>query len=676
MKPTSLQTTFAKLEWSADGLPRSAKFNDIYFSSTDPLGESNHVFVAGNRLVERWQEGNIQTFLIAEVGFGTGLNFLNSWYQWRLVHKPHSADRKLHYIGLEKFPVAPDDLARIYAHWPSLSQESDIFLHHYCSHIHSSGWHRLHLKEYLTLDLYLGDAREQLVARSLMDQKVDAWFLDGFSPRHNSALWSSHLLRLITAHSRPGTTLATYSAAGQVRRALETAGFKVRKTPGFGNKRHMLNAEMIPRDSAKVKSISAPIDSNSQPWFQYSPIRPQQNSAIVVGAGLAGAHCAAALARRHWQITVLERAAEPATGASAIEQLALRLRLYRQPNLEALFFLQAYLQAVVCYANLGGPDKSGWHHSGVLQLPDAINQTKRFDPQKLVDCYATAIVRLADKSNYNVQALNKDYAQTHCLWFPLGGWAESAKLCRRLLSHPNIKLLCEKQANTLLYQPDTECQWQVLGPNNEELATGSTVVLALGNQLQHFTQTQNLPLLLSPGQSTRIRRDPAIDSVDYVVCGERSLLPPMNKQRILSASYRQSTAGLELRCEDDKNNLAAYNRLFPALKKPKKISSQLAVRATTPDRLPLVGRLPDIQAMRGRFAALSKNAHHQFDEPGCYYEGLYVSAGHGSTGLCTTPLCAEFLASLITSDCLPLTQHSMNLLNPARFVIRDLKRQR
>ena len=693
MNASPLYNQFARLDWSTDDQPRSVDFDDIYFTSGDALAESDHVFAAGNRLTERWQRQTTGTFCIAELGFGTGLNFLNSWHHWRSFGGPCTRDRSLHYIGLEQYPLTVVDIARVHACWPALSDESVALLRHYPRHFHSSGWHRLHLDHQLTLDLYLGDAREQLATRSLMDRKIDAWFVDGFSPGRNPALWEPRLLQLIAAHSRIGTTLTTYSAAGQFRRDLAAAGFRVSRKPGFGSKRHMLSAELRDKKPPTCAGECIIPERTNQPWFGFSRSRPQLNKAIVIGAGLAGAHCAAALARRHWQVTVLERSCRAAAGASGIRQLALRLRAYRQANREARFYLQAYLQAVACYASLGEPEQSGWHASGVLQLPGAVNQANGYDPERLASGYADALVRLTGQQEFpchgSATASGRAVArqlnpgkntedaeqQPQWLWFPLGGWAEPVSLCRRLLSNSSISLLYGKEAISLVYRPGEPQQWQVLGLDDEVLASAPAVIIATGECLGNLDQTRDLPLLLSPGQSTLISQDPSLDKVDYVVTGERSLLPPLGHQRTLSASYRAAAEGMDLRPEDDEKNLAAYRKLFPSAKQPQIIGSQLAVRASTPDRLPLVGPVPDIGAMRTRFAALSRNARQPFKAPGCYYRGLYISAAHGSSGLCTTPICAEYLASLISSECLPLNQPGMNLLNPVRFVIRELKKQ-
>lgn len=84
--------------------------------------------------------------------------------------------------------------------------------------------------------MIIGDARHTLPA---WDGVADAWFLDGFAPARNPELWEAPLLAQVAAHTAPGGTFATYTAAGAVRRALDAAGFDVARVPGYGRKRHM-----------------------------------------------------------------------------------------------------------------------------------------------------------------------------------------------------------------------------------------------------------------------------------------------------------------------------------------------------------------------------------------------------------------------------------------------------
>lgn len=211
----------ADLSWRDDAIPVSRRFDDPYFSLAGGLAETDHVFLQGNRLPDRLQDG----FRIAELGFGTGLNLMATMALWSRLNRPGT----LHYTSFEAFPMAPADLARAHAAFPDLAPIAASLAPLW------TGATTLSLPG-LSLRLILGDARNTLPAWA---DQADAWFLDGFSPAKNPEMWSEALLSEVARHTAPGGTFATYTAAGAVRRALSTAGFTVTRTQGFARKRHM-----------------------------------------------------------------------------------------------------------------------------------------------------------------------------------------------------------------------------------------------------------------------------------------------------------------------------------------------------------------------------------------------------------------------------------------------------
>lgn len=214
------------LDWNGN-VPVARRFDDPYFSLSDGLAETRHVFLDGNGLPGRFGQG----FHIAELGFGTGLNALAALAAWREA----GIDGPLLFTTFERFPMAAEDMARALAVYPELLAEAQPILTAL-----AVGKTRIGLPD-LTLEIVVGDAR-----RTLPDWpgRADAWFLDGFSPAKNPELWEPALLAQVARHTRAGGTAATYSAAGHVRRALEAAGFIVERRPGFGRKRHMTAARL------------------------------------------------------------------------------------------------------------------------------------------------------------------------------------------------------------------------------------------------------------------------------------------------------------------------------------------------------------------------------------------------------------------------------------------------
>lgn len=227
----------ANIEWR-NGQPYACNFQDVYFSTDNGLLETDYVFLQGNNLATRWLNPDMQTFKIAETGFGTGLNFLYASKAW-LETAPQQA--KLHYISVEKYPLNIQDITSALNFWPQLKAISEPFILQYERLI--GGIQTILLYDNrVQLSLLIGDATECL---SQVDDKIDAWFLDGFAPAKNPDMWQAALFQQIARLSTPPATFATFTSAGDVRRGLIDAGFEVSKRAGFGKKREMLTGRFI-----------------------------------------------------------------------------------------------------------------------------------------------------------------------------------------------------------------------------------------------------------------------------------------------------------------------------------------------------------------------------------------------------------------------------------------------
>lgn len=210
------------LNWRDGVVPVSTRFDDPYFSLDGGLEETRHVFLAGNGLPGRFRDG----FHIAELGFGTGLNMLATLIAWAGCGRPGV----LRFTSFEAFPLAREDIARALTAFPEAEAVAGPFLEAW-----GRGERRMLLPG-IELEVVIGDARTALPG---WEGRADAWFLDGFAPARNPEMWSPGLMAEVAAHTAPGGTLASYTAAGHVRQALSAAGFEVERRPGFGRKRHM-----------------------------------------------------------------------------------------------------------------------------------------------------------------------------------------------------------------------------------------------------------------------------------------------------------------------------------------------------------------------------------------------------------------------------------------------------
>lgn len=212
----------SKIEWRGE-VPISARFGDPYFSLKDGLAETRYVFIEGNDLLTRFRDG----FHIAELGFGTGLNFLATLQAFRDA----GTKGTLHFTSFEAYPMAHGDIARALSRFDDLP--IDLLLDQGVPE-------RLSGPDF-ELTVITGDARKT-VPNWLF--RADTWFLDGFAPAQNPEMWEDPLLQAVAAHTAPGGTFATYTAVGRIRRSLAEAGFVVERIKGFNAKPHMTRGRM------------------------------------------------------------------------------------------------------------------------------------------------------------------------------------------------------------------------------------------------------------------------------------------------------------------------------------------------------------------------------------------------------------------------------------------------
>lgn len=210
------------IEWRGCGSPYSVQFNDGYYGSEDGLAEARHVFLTGNELPQRFHGG----FHIAELGFGTGLNMMAVWQAWKQSGVPGA----LRFTSFEAFPLTSADIRRALAPFEEILPLAEDFLVHWDKGQMSGAFPDLVFK------IILGDARKTVPQ---WNGRANAWFLDGFAPSRNPQMWQHELLHSVAEHTELGGTFATFSAAGEVRRSLSSAGFVIEKRPGYGRKRHM-----------------------------------------------------------------------------------------------------------------------------------------------------------------------------------------------------------------------------------------------------------------------------------------------------------------------------------------------------------------------------------------------------------------------------------------------------
>ena len=530
-----------QLDWSRPGIPAATNFGDIYFSVDGGLTETESVYLAGCGLPDRWHESEKkrghgrERFTIGELGFGSGLNFLAAWRMWD-ASGPKNAH--LHFVSVEKFPFSREELKRALTAWPELASYSKRLLALWPGRV--KGTHRLHVSDTVTLTLLHDD-----VTAALKDLtgNIDAWFLDGFSPAKNPAMWSKEVMADVARLSAPGATIGTFTVAGAVREALKDAGFAVEKKEGFGRKRQRLEA-VFPGSYAE---------------------KPQDIRPIILGSGIAGASLARSFQRRGITATIIDPSDN--TAASANPAALVKPRLDQQDRPESRFFLESYLYALREYNETNAVIDKGVFHAATTE-----KEMQRF--KKLAELAALPPEHMVCAGGpYSLKGLN----------FPSALVIDPAKACAAFLKD-SVRVNARAHAIE-----NKGGEWQIYDRDHNLLASGTHVILALGAGMRDFQSAPELPLRYSRGQITMANTALASPFTygGYAIPlkeggAENLTLIGATHARLTKADPYRVTA------EDDAENLFKFTAITGETPTPISGNSRASIRVTQANTLPLI----------------------------------------------------------------------------------------
>lgn len=628
----------AQLDWQTDDLggqtPISALFGDVYFSRKDGLSESDYVFIQHNNLPTRLQkiidEGGY--FVIGETGFGTGLNFLAVLCLWRHLKKQMPANSqsyaRLHFISTEKYPLNHKDLQNALTAW----QDAHLYGEPLAPLINEllacyppciEGCHRRHFDDVM-LDVWFGDAYKSLSAIAQQHNHthsppfVDAWFLDGFAPSKNKQMWSDELFDVISKLSKNTTTLATFTAAGDVRRKLIARGANVQKVKGFGHKREMLTAYFAANNSSNPQT------------------KPVGQTTIIIGAGVAGLCCAYALANKGFEVRILDKCS-PLAGASGNPRALFSPKLGQNHN---DLTLQSFLYARHFYQKL----QNSAFNCTQLKIFESTGVTDFLLPNKksddkcraLIDGYPDSFVHQIDTS-----------LQSFSAFLPDAGLISPHRLAGVILAHPNIQFISDTITH-LQHSPSLNVM--VKGKHADYHAHLAIVCAGFESHLVHSgifdgrkirgqvsVMDNNHPdysaLKSALSEFARTHTDFAIKYDGYACSFDECIL--------MGASFVRNSTDTTVKNSEHAFNISKLKALFantPEIDMTA-LQGRASIRSQTPDYHPIVGQISPF---------------------------IYSLTALGSKGFCFAPFCAESLVGMILGEFLPIHIDLLQKISPKR----------
>ncbi|MGJ8679495.1 bifunctional tRNA (5-methylaminomethyl-2-thiouridine)(34)-methyltransferase MnmD/FAD-dependent 5-carboxymethylaminomethyl-2-thiouridine(34) oxidoreductase MnmC [Paraglaciecola sp.] len=661
----------ANIEFNEQGAPVATEFADIYFSDAGAFEETHHVFLLNNAIPHRWETWQKNNFTIAETGFGTGLNFLITLKCFATFITQHpECQFHLHFISIEKFPISEKDLKQALSIYPELQTLSDELLNQYPEPI--AGCHRLNfLNNRVTLDLWLGDVHQVLPQIENTPQGlVDAWYLDGFAPSKNPDMWTQDLFEHMANLAKHNCHFATFTAAGFVRRGLIQAGFEVQKRPGHGRKREMLAGHIS-------KTANNPIRT---PYFlRHSAQAFQKNSSVspsvaIIGGGIAGANIAYALAKKGLSAQIYCKEASLAKGASGNPQGGFYPQLNAEASVSSQIHVNAFTFAARLYKKLLA-DGFDFSHDWCGTLLVAFNEKVTARYQKMVanQTWPDSLIHWVNSTQASkIANIELPYPG---LFVPSAGWINPPELTQALTTAAKAKVHTEHKLDCIEKQGQ---QWQ-LNWQDKSTSYADIVIFATGSDSVDMPHLQDLPFRLVRGQVEAIPTNETLSKLSSVLCHKGYLTPAWQGQHALGSTYIKEDRNCVYRPSEQALNLAMHQKSLEKCNWIHQIEAKelgrAATRASTPDHLPMVGAVPNVDEQKQQYKELYKALpKHRYPQP-IDHSNLYVLSGLGSRGLSTAPLCAEILASQITNQALPLNNTLLDALNPNRFLVRDLIRR-
>ena len=691
------QVSPADIEWR-NGLPFSREFDDIYFSPDDGVSESRYVFVEGCQLLEDWQAEPEKDFFLAELGFGSGLNFLVTAFQWQdFLQQQNETDRSprriggknqtchktsadlpwLNYVSIEKRPFTREDFLKCSQQWPQFSSLSERLYRDYPST--TFGRHQIIFPEFrLTLTLMfmpVEQALDDLLEESKRQQhktQFDHWFLDGFAPGKNQSMWNEEVAQKLAQLSKQGTRLATFSVAAAVKKPLVNAGFEIRKRKGFAYKREMLTAQLLtqPQSQPTRQFVNLKFD---KPWFNLSVSQKTKKIAII-GGGIAGCATAYCLTRKNIEVTLFDSSKTLAAGASGAAAGIFHPQLTSDFNLNSQFGWLAYLKLTRFLSQHSC--SSALLSKGVIRyLADARQKEKL-----MLLAERLRLVRWIKEHTLldtNPTDGSKHSSSSRSLLFPHAAVVDMPRFCQLLIEQANPVRVELRLATSVISLRPAGDHWLVKTDNTES-AFDQVIYCggAKSSLLDHFTDGSTH---ISRGQTCFLDYPPLSTRLKQALC-EQVYLAARNRGGLHIGTTFESCEKDGL-CAESQQDILTRTAAFlsgeslPFLSQEEWLTLPLTgtygYRLHSRDRLPLVGAAID-----------SPKLEHDFDRVGQkrialsaseYYnrKGLWLNTAYGSHGLLYSLIASEHLASLITGGISPLSTKLAEAVHPARFSINN-----
>ena len=632
--------------------PYASRFDDVYFDAFNPLGEREQVYIDAFNYFR-----NFKNIVVAEAGFGAGLNFFLS------AQKALKMGCDLHYISVEKYPLSQDELKSIYESKQFLALKNEL------SELFSAFYKQyeiiqnelVRLKFYLNnkneiiLDLYFGDILDFLDESFF---RANIWFLDGFSPSKNPQMWDKRFLERLGEFSLKGCVARSFSCARVLKDGLKSADFTHFKLKGANKKREFSHAIC---NQPKTRNI------NKNIWFSYPNFQNlheidlampkihalKGKKAIIIGAGIAGLITAYKLKNLGINCEILEKQKDLQNGASSNESGLLLPLITKNDVLLGRFSLLSSLLAYNFYRQ----DQNFFNFIDFCQIlhyaTNKAQQTRFKNANSALLSYnenALPYPKINIKKGAQIEVLSfrKHLAKTLNISF------SSTFLNANFNKEQNCYLINYKQNKTL------------------KQTNAYIIIFAGGGDGLDLIKNYDENLLLSKvrGQSTII--SPLLE-LKTPFCARGYICKARQKGQTIGSTFNRLDLSLSPKDSDNAQNIANLSEFISA-NQVEILSSNVGFRAYSGDRFAIIGQMHDISAFKQDYKALLWNKNKSEQKAPKYHKNVFVNTAHGAHGLASAVLGAELICDLLLKRQPCVRASILNEIHPARFIIRKLKK--
>ncbi|EAH5199498.1 bifunctional tRNA (5-methylaminomethyl-2-thiouridine)(34)-methyltransferase MnmD/FAD-dependent 5-carboxymethylaminomethyl-2-thiouridine(34) oxidoreductase MnmC [Campylobacter upsaliensis] len=600
-----------------DNTPYSLDFEDFYFNSQEGVEESRFVYTEAFE----WEE--CESFIIAETGFGIGLNFFLTLQNFLKTKK---RPKRLFYVSVEGFYLEPSFLREAYKRlgiYEEIKELLEQFLLFYpkCA----KGIYRFYFKDCF-LDLVFDD----ISVLKRLEFEANIWYLDGFSPSKNSLMFDENTLFEIARLSKLNATILSFSSSSFLQKNLKHCGFDVAKVKGF-RKREMVRAFLKHKKQM----------TNREAYFQKVSAKFENKKVAIIGAGISGALLAYELSLRGFEVEIFEKNATLYEGASSNESGILSSLILNPQSALGNFSLNAFVEASRFYRQI-----LDLKLKGVYEFAYTLQMQQRFFTQK-------------DNAYFQI-AQNKAFLD-------YGGHIYPKEILSSLFEKAGVKIYFNHHFSH--YERENET-FNLIFKNASKRCKFGILIYALGADAKDFLHYEAMLLSRVRGQLTHLK---PFFKTEFPLSSKAYICPPKSNLQVIGATYDRLNANPKGQRKDDEENLEKIKEFLKGDKEIEILGSRVGFRSYSSDRFCIAGAAYDEEFYKQNYKALLWHKNKPQISPQ-NISNLYLSLAQGSRAFSSSVLCARYLCALINDEPLGFYADFIPHIHPARFLIRKFKK--